>query len=89
MKRKPKLAPRNPLVAASLFRKAGSHDKPYKAQRRADKMVIGAVAHGLEQLAFTQSARVRASPAPPSETPDTWHRGRNCRVGQLFAVSIP
>jgi hypothetical protein len=44
--RKPKLAPRNPLVAVSLFRKAGMHDKTRKAQRRADKMALGRVAHG-------------------------------------------
>lgn len=37
MKRKPKLEPRNPLVAPSLFRKAGPHAKSNKAQRRADK----------------------------------------------------
>lgn len=37
MSRKPKLAPRNPLVAPSMFRKAGAHGKPHKAQRRADK----------------------------------------------------
>lgn len=46
MNRKPKLAPRNPLVATSMFRKAGTHDKPYKTQRRADKVVLGRVAHG-------------------------------------------
>lgn len=37
MKRKPTLAPRNPLVAPSMFRKAGAHDKTHKAKRRADK----------------------------------------------------
>lgn len=46
MKRKPKLAPRNPFVVASLFKKAGAHDKPHKAQRRADKVALEGVAHG-------------------------------------------
>jgi hypothetical protein len=40
MKHKPVLGPRNPLVAPSLFRKAGTHDKPFKAQRRADKVAF-------------------------------------------------
>jgi hypothetical protein len=38
MKRKPKLAPRNPLVAAVKFRKAGAHDKTTKARRRAHRV---------------------------------------------------
>lgn len=38
MKRKPTLAPRNPLVAPSMFRKAGAHDKSHKAKRRAAKV---------------------------------------------------
>jgi hypothetical protein len=36
-----KLTPRNPLVAAALFRKAGEHRKTAKAQRRQDKMTLG------------------------------------------------
>lgn len=41
MKRKPKiLKPRNPHVAAALFRRAGSHEKPYKSERRAAKMAL-------------------------------------------------
>lgn len=32
------LAPRNPLVAAAKFKKAGAHGKSGKAQRRADKV---------------------------------------------------
>ena len=46
MNRKPKLAPRNPHVAASLFRKAGKHGKAHKAERRATKMALRGVAHG-------------------------------------------
>lgn len=46
MHRKPTLAPRNPLVAASMFKKAGAHTKSHKAIRRADKVSLGVVAHG-------------------------------------------
>ena len=39
MKRKPKMAAaRNPFVALALMRKAGSHRKPAKAVRRAEKV---------------------------------------------------
>lgn len=38
MAAKSKLAPRNPLVAAGLFRKAGAHGKSNKAQRRKDRV---------------------------------------------------
>jgi hypothetical protein len=40
-----KLTPRNPLVATTLFRKAGEHRKTGKAQRRQDKMTLGKVVH--------------------------------------------
>ena len=36
----PSLKPRNPLVAAAAKRRAGSHTKPAKAERRAAKMVL-------------------------------------------------
>ena len=39
-----KLAPRNPLVAVALFKKAGEHRKPGKALRRQDKMRLGKIA---------------------------------------------
>lgn len=39
MKKSP-LAPRNPLVAAALLRKAGAHQKPTKAQRRAERIAL-------------------------------------------------
>ena len=47
MKRKPKpLATRNPFVVLAMKRKAGSHRKPNKAIRRAEKVNIhGDVAH--------------------------------------------
>lgn len=46
MKRKPKLAAaRNPFVALAMKRKAGSHRKPNKAVRRAEKVsLLGDVA---------------------------------------------
>ena len=39
MKKSP-LAPRNPLVAEALKRKAGAHQRSRKAQRRADRMEL-------------------------------------------------
>mgnify|MGYP001361087548 CR=1 FL=1 len=35
-----KLKPRNPLVAAARFRRAGAHDKTHKAERRAEKVEL-------------------------------------------------
>lgn len=37
---KPKLKPRNPLVADALFRKAGAHDKSGKARRQEAKQAF-------------------------------------------------
>ena len=39
-KKLPSLAPRNPLVAEVLFRKAGAHGKSEKAKRREEKMKL-------------------------------------------------
>ncbi|GAA5177854.1 hypothetical protein GCM10025771_15830 [Niveibacterium umoris] len=39
MKKSP-LAPRNPLVAAALLRKAGAHQKTGKALRRAERIAL-------------------------------------------------
>ncbi len=41
---KPGIRPRNPLVAPSMLKKAGSHRKPYKTQRRAERMTLMQVA---------------------------------------------
>ncbi|MCX9158227.1 hypothetical protein OPU71_19050 [Niveibacterium sp. 24ML] len=38
--KKPLLAPRNPLVAAALMRKAGAHRKTGKALRRAERIAL-------------------------------------------------
>lgn len=40
MKRKPRLAPRNPFVVPARQRKAGAHGKSVKATRRAAKMEL-------------------------------------------------
>ena len=40
MKRKPTLVVRNPLVRLALFKRAGSHRKPYKALRKAQNQSI-------------------------------------------------
>lgn len=45
MKRKP-TAPRNPLVAAAKFRRAGAHDRSVKALRRAAKMELQKCGNG-------------------------------------------
>ena len=65
MHRKPKLAPRNPLVATSLFRKAGTHNKPHKASRRAEKMDLRRVAQLAEQRAFTPEV-LGSTPSAPT-----------------------
>jgi hypothetical protein len=39
-KKLPSPAPRNPLVAEVLFRKAGAHGKSEKAKRREEKMKL-------------------------------------------------
>lgn len=38
-------APRNPFVAATLFKKAGTHAKSNKALRRQEKVLQGRLAH--------------------------------------------
>lgn len=38
-------APRNPFVAAALFKKAGTHAKSNKALRRQEKVLQGRLAH--------------------------------------------
>ena len=40
MRKKPWIIPRNPLVAPSLFRKAGKHGTTTKAQRRLDQVEL-------------------------------------------------
>lgn len=46
MKRKLKMAPRNPLVAVARFKKAGAHGKSRKAARRAAKMELEKCGNG-------------------------------------------
>ncbi len=46
---KPRLKPRNPLVAPAKFRKAGAHEKTVKARRRQDKLaLLRAIKQGAE-----------------------------------------
>lgn len=67
MKRKPMLAPRNPHVAASLFRKVGAHKKSTKALRAQDKLKTqreaSLVAPGTWLL---PRHRVGSNPPPPT-----------------------
>ncbi len=37
---KQRFKPRNPLVVPAKFRRAGSHQKPYKAQRCAERIEL-------------------------------------------------
>jgi hypothetical protein len=41
---KPKIKPRNPFVALTKFRKAGSHEKPAKSLRRHEKQTLAKTA---------------------------------------------
>lgn len=46
---KPRLKPRNPLIAPAKFRKAGAHEKTVKARRRQDKLaLLRAIKQGAE-----------------------------------------
>ncbi len=49
------VAPRNPFVAAAMFRKAGTHTKPRKALRRQEKIMQGRLASKLGTPTTTQS----------------------------------
>lgn len=63
---KPKIRPRNPLVAPSMLKKAGSHRKPYKTQRRAERMALMQVASTLR------------TPRTPRSEPQPKHPGHRC-----------
>ena len=67
MKRKPKpLATRNPFVVLAMKRKAGSHRKPNKAIRRAEKVNTSwGCSSEEEHSAFNRQARVRLPSSPP------------------------
>lgn len=49
--------PRNPFVAASLFKKAGSHRKTEKSIRRREKVETGLVAQGESNRLLTGRPR--------------------------------
>lgn len=72
MKRKP-TAPRNPFVAAALFKKAGAHDKPNKAKRRAETVTFQRALNsdGQSSGLLIRLSRVRFSQRPP---PDAYIR---------------
>lgn len=61
--RKRRLAPRNPLVAASLKRKAGKHQKSNKSLRRLEKS-RGGLAHLAEHEAFNLKVASSSLAAP-------------------------
>lgn len=66
MKHRKLIAPRNPFVAVAKFMKAGSHDKPHKAKRRAAKVELGCVAQSGRATGFYPVGRgFESSPHPP------------------------
>ncbi len=87
MTRKPKLAPRNPFVAASLFKNAGTHDKPHKAQRRADKVALQEAGRMVRHRTFNPGYDGFDSLA--SYHPRLQTHGAARAACQSFAVSIP
>ena len=64
--RKPS-APRNPFAAVALFKKAGTHTKPYKALRRQHKAEKGRLAHLVEHPAFNRMVPNLGTPTTQSE----------------------
>lgn len=86
MKRKPKLAPRNPLVAAGKFRKAGAHDTTEKAKRRAEKRELQReVGRAARHLAFNQiKDGFESLTSHHPEIPNAC-----CPGQQPFGVSVP
>ena len=76
MKRKPKpLATRNPFVVLAMKRKAGSHRKPNKAIRRAEKVNT----HG--DVAQRQSIRLLTD----RQGFDSLHPHQSIAVSDLFS----
>ena len=60
MKRKPKtLATRNPFVVLAMKRKAGTHRKPNKAIRRAEKVNTRALSPATDSLVVFENALPR------------------------------
>jgi len=51
-----KIKPRNPLVAPSLFRKAGQHRKSFKALRRDEKVKVQQAFEGSSRKSRRQDA---------------------------------
>ena len=71
---KPTIKPRNPFVAPAKFRKAGTHEKPFKARRRDDKVALATpIRHGIKETTF------QTEPLP--KHPVTWV------LGQRFGTS--
>ena len=76
MKRKPKIpAARNPFVALAMKRKAGSHQKPEKAVRRAENVFLkGFSSARLEHPAFTRSV-ISSILIAPTKKPKAFMKG--------------
>jgi hypothetical protein len=88
---KPRIKPRNPFVACAKFRKAGPHEKPAKAQRRQNKLVLCKVVKQLPEhwhkRSFLEFASANAS--APSGCGAVGSAPRLGRGGRWFETSHP
>ena len=73
------VAPRNPFVAAAMFKKAGTHAKTHKALRRQEKVLQGRLAHLVEHPAFN-----RMVPSSNLGTPTTQNEFQSPRFRNAF-----
>lgn len=63
---KPKIKPRNPLVAAALFRKAGKHGKPFKAERHEEKVKLNGLLAERQGTWLLTRSRTGSNPSQPT-----------------------
>ena len=81
-------APRNPFVAAALFKKAGTHAKSNKALRRHEKVLQGRLAHLAEQ-AFNRmvpSSNLGAPTTRQSEFQSQGFRNAFCILKSIVSL---
>ena len=88
---KSRIKPRNPYVASAKFRKAGPHEKPAKAQRRQDKLVLCRVVKQLPEHWHKRTSIecACASASAPSGCGAVGSVPRLGRGGRWFETSHP
>lgn len=82
-------APRNPFVAAALFKKAGTHAKSNKALRRHAKVLQGRLAHLVEHPAFNRmvpSSNLGTPTTRQSEFQSQGFRNAFCRLKSIVSL---